>query len=322
MARPSLRRPERGTQYPLWLGLAALLGLSTMYRRMGAEDATPTPPDAGVPAPASVASAPGSEASALEGPTLVWQTEGTRDLPAPPDLSACLAGLTGRTPTLSPVPVADGYATEVTWLGPTIKQRVQASGPGEAPGRVIRTALSDRPHAALAAHLALGACLQAGSTTLVDAALGRRYTAAEWPKPLPGGALDVASLFAQELRDGLLVSRGLARLGMPEVALRPAAGQAMDAARVRLQRAIVAAVVAGKVEDVLSIEGRAVPTRPTTLPGLGEIRVLGAEARAPAATGPGAPRGATPAEAVAPPPTPATRAPAPPTGKPLDIDYR
>lgn len=321
MARPSLRRVERGPQYPLWIGLAALLGLSSVYRRMAAEDEPPAPPDAGVPAPASVVSAPGSAPTALEGPTLVWQTEGTRDLPAAPDLSACLAGLTGRTPTLAPVPVADGYATEVTWLGPTIRQRVQASGPGEAPGRVLRTALSDRPHAALAAHLALGACLQPGSTTLVDAALGRRYTAADWPKPLPGGALDVASLFAQELRDGLLVSRGLARLGMPEVALRPAAGQAMDAARIRLQRAIVAAVVAGKVEDVLNIEGRFVPTRPTTLPGLGEVRVLGAETRTTTAAGSGSPRTGTPTEAPG-PPAPPTRAPAPPSAKPLDIDYR
>jgi hypothetical protein len=289
---------------------------------MAVEDEPPAPPDAGVSAPASVAAAPGAEATPpLEGPTLIWQTEGTRDLPAAPDLSACLAGLTGRTPTLSPVPIADGYATEVTWLGPTIKQRVQASGPGEAPGRVIRTALSDRPHAALAAHLALGACMQQGSTTLVDATLGRRYTAAEWPKPLPGGALDVASLFAQEVRDGLLVSRGLARLGMPELALRPAAGQAMDTARIRLQRAIVAAVVAGKVEDVLTLEGRPVPTRPTTLPGLGEVRVLGAEPRTGPAAVPGAPRTAAPAQAGAPPPPP-SRAPAPPTGKPLDIDYR
>jgi hypothetical protein len=317
MARPTLRRPERGPQYPFWIALAAILGLSSVYRRMASEADDPAPPDAGVPAPASAAPAPGSDAAPLDGPTLVWQTEGTRDLPAAPDLSACLAGLTGRTPTLTPVPVADGYATEVTWLGPTIRQRVQASGPGEVPGRMIRTAISDRPHAALAAHLALGACMQPGSTTLVDAALGRRYTPAEWPKPLPGGALDVASLFAQELRDGLLVSHGLARLGLPEVALRPAAGQTMDAARVRLQRAIVAAVVAGRIEDTLTVEGRTVPARPTTLPGLGEIRVLGAEAR-PAAPPRAAPRPADAPGTTAPP----TRAPAPPTGKPLDIDYR
>lgn len=320
MARPSLRRPERGPQYPLWIGLAALVGLSSVYRRMSAEDDAAAVPDAGAAAPASVASAPASDAPALEGPTLVWQTEGLRDLPAPPDLSACLAGLTGRTPTLAPVPVADGYATEVTWLGPTIRQRVQSTAAGEPAGRVLRTALSGRPHAALAAHLALGACLQPGSTTLVDAALGRRYSAADWPKPLPGGALDVASLFAQELRDGLLVSRGLSRLGMPEVAVRPVPGQAMDAARVRLQRAIVAAVVAGGVADALTIEGHAVPTRPTTLPGLGDVRVLGAEPRA--ASGGTTPRPATPAPASPPTGAPPTRAPAPPTAKPMDIDYR
>lgn len=318
MARPALRRPERGPQYPFWIALAALLGLTSVYRRMAAESEATAPPDAGTPAPASAAPAPGTATPSVDGPALVWQTEGTRDLPAAPDLAACLAGLTGRTPTLAPVPVADGYATLVTWQGPTITQRLQASGPGEAPGRVLRTALSDRPHAALAAHLALGACLQGGSTALVDTVLGRRYAPSEWPKPLPGGALDVSTLFAQELRDGLLVSRGLARLGMPELALRPSPGQTMDAARIRLQRAIVSAVVAGRVDATLTIEGRTVPTRPTTLPGLGEVQVLGAEARPAVAPGPAAPRVSTTSSA----PAPTTRAPAPPTSKPLDIDYR
>lgn len=330
MPRLSPRRPAGGNQYPLWIAVASLAGLTVLSQR-GAPDAVPETDAGTTPAPAT--SAPSSDAAPFEGPSLTWHTEGTRELPSPPELLACLAGHSGRTPALAPVRVGDTFATEVSWLGPPLRQRIEASASDQPPGLRARTRISGRPHAALAVHLALGACLRPGATSLLDAELGRRYLPADWPAPLPGGGLDVASLFAQELRNGLLVSRGLTRLGLPELAVQTAPGLSPESVRVQLQKAIVAAVVAGVVEDQLTLDGVLVPLRRMTLPGLGEVRAL---ARAPgrrtpsADTGPAGPGARdrrppaereagsqVPPERVAP-----SRPPIAPIAKPLDIDYR
>jgi len=320
MARRARRRAftRSGTVAPVGLGLAAAAAFSLWLRTPASGDADPA---AGAPreAPADASTA-ASDAPPLAGPVLSWRTEGPRDLPAPPDLLGCLTGRNGRTPTLAPARVGGVLATEITWLGPTVTQRLAPTTEGETPGLTLRTAIGSRPHAALAAHLALAACVRSGATRLVDVDLGRTYEAATWPLPLPDGGLDVGALFAQEVAAGLLVTRGLARLGLPELAVRMAAGLDTNAARGRLMRAIAAAVVAERVADRLTVDGETLSLGATTLPGLGDVRVLPMEGVRPAPSArPTVPRPASPGSATAPKTRPP---PSPTTTAPLDIDYR
>jgi hypothetical protein len=320
MARRARRRAftATGAAGPLWLGLAACTGLALWLRSPtpsgGPSEPSGTVEDAAAPAPAS-------DSPALENPVLTWRTEGPRDLPTPPDLLACLAGRNGRTPTLGPARAGGELATEITWLGPTIRQRLAPTPTGEPPGLVLRTAISGRPHAALAAHLALAACVRAGATRLVDVDRGRNYDPAEWPLPLADGGLDVAGLFAQEVQSGLLVTRGLSRLGLPELGVRMTQGLDASTARARLMRGIAAAVVAERVADRLLLDGEAQALGATTVPGVGDVRLLPpASDRAPPTDRRVLPwpRTVPPSPATSPP----SRAPSPATTAPLDIDYR
>jgi hypothetical protein len=303
------------TAAPLAIGLAAAVGLSLWLRGPDIETTAPAG-DAGPAETGGPSAALPGDAPPLAGTVLTWRTEGPRDLPAPPDLLGCLAGRNGRTPTLAPVRVGGILATEITWLGPTVVQRLGPSTAGETPGLMLRTALGSRPHAALAAHVALAACVRTGATRLIDTDLGRTYEPAAWPLPLPDGGLDVAALFTQEVTAGMLVTRGLSRVGLPELAIRMTTGLDASTARARLLRAIAAAVVAERVADRLTVDGESLALGASSLPSIGDVRILPAAPPPRPDARPPAGGRASPSRAA--PPAP----PVPKTAAPLDIDYR
>ncbi len=206
----------------------------------------------------------------LTEPVMTWRTEGPAGLPDPQRLTACLARFGGPPPAVGQTAP---NTMDVVYAAPPLRQRVEPAAEG-APGLRGRTAVSGHPHAALAAHLALAACLAPEATALVDVDLGRRFTAEDWPQPTVEGGLAVPALFTSEAIDTLLVTRGLNRVGLPELALEPGPHESAESAKHRLETALATVVVAEKLGETLTVGDVTYTVVPRGLTGVAQARLL------------------------------------------------
>jgi hypothetical protein len=171
-----------------------------------------------------------------------WRVEGRPALPEPAALQDCLRGFGQEGAAVA----REGAALRVHVAGASLR----VARPGDMV-EVATPRAADR-RALLGLHLATAGCLRADGATLVDPDLDRRFAGADWPAPSPRGGIPVDAVVALEAVEGGHVSRGLARLDLPEVAL--IAGPDAAADRRFLQRAVSALVVHGLPADrVLSL---------------------------------------------------------------------
>lgn len=300
-----LQRRRGGETWPVWLGLATLVVVSALWATVeappdeaAADAAVATLDDAGPPTPSR---------------WMTWRVEG-RDAPTAAALDACLAEQTWGDAIVADAP---GGGLTVAYPGLPFPQRLRAAE-GDL---TLATATDGDPHRAAGLHLASLACLAANAAAAVDVDLDRRFGPEDWPRPGARGGLPVDKLVAIEARDGVLVTRGLSRLGRQELGLRAADE---PAARQTLAHAAARRVAYGDTPVLrLPVVGtaRAVPVEAARAAGLWPadgpaVDVLTNEAGdAPLALRPAAPdatpprRRRPPPEAAAPPPR---RDPAPP----------
>ncbi len=180
-----------GGSYPLWVGLGACaLFTALLWPSEGQRSPeAPLAADAG----AADAAAPPPAASGL-----VWNVEG-RPVPGARVLAACLAelGVTGLD------------ELTITW-----RQVLQSLVPRDG-WLALSTRVDGHCHLAAALHVATASCLAVEGAALVDPLLGRRYGAGDWPRPGPGGGLDLPALV--DVGGAPARSRGLTRFGLREL---------------------------------------------------------------------------------------------------------
>ncbi len=198
------------------MGLGALIGVSALWATLD----PPTPDEAGAAADDAGAADAGPLTPAR---WMTWRVEG-RDLPAAATLDACLAAQTWGDATVSTAP---GGGLTIGYPGLPFPQRLRAAD-GDL---TLATATDGDPHRAAGLHLTSLACLAEGATAAVDVDLDRRFGPDDWPRPGARGGLPVEALVAVEARDGVIVTRGLARLGRQELGLGPAPPPAPRAAQ-------------------------------------------------------------------------------------------
>ncbi len=234
---------ERRVGYPLWIGLLAVAAAAVWWVRQPPPAPAPVAPRAPASA-AAAATVPADAGPPVIPPSLRWRVEGRPALPDAESLQGCLRGFAQEGAVVS----RDGAGLAVHAAGVSLRVAPVAGALEVAtPGAADRRAL-------LGLHLAAAGCLRADGATLVDPELDRRFTGADWPAPSARGGIPVEAVVDLAPVAGGVVSRGLARLELPEVAL--VAGPDAAADRRLLQRAVSALVVHGLPADrLLSLGG-------------------------------------------------------------------
>lgn len=251
------RRAARGGLYPLWLGLLAGIGLTVAWWLDQPGDE-------------------GSEAGAVEdvsadAPTTEPDTDAKPDAPTAPD--PIVWQVVGRGPITSEV--LDACLTRAGHSRAMVvgSDRLVITHPArvlpvvvasEADRLNVRTPAGRDARLTATLHVAVTECLYAPEAAVLDPLLGRRFTGADWPQASEGGGLPVETLVELSALDAGWVTRGLARLGRPELGLADpdalaaserARGDAATpiAGRVALARAAAAAIVAAADTETLTI---------------------------------------------------------------------
>ncbi|MCB9528960.1 MAG: hypothetical protein H6701_11325 [Myxococcales bacterium] len=227
-------RARAGAAWPLALGLFAFAAVTAGWLLVDAPPPVAAAPDAAPPTADAAAPPPPDTA-------LAWRVTGRGPIDAAV-LDVCLtdAGY-GRA-----LVVGDA-ALVVTHPGRTRPLRVE---PAED-GLLVTTPVDGDARLAAALHVAVTACLYDPAAAVDDPQLDRRLTGADWPQLGARGGAPIEALVAIEPTPGGLRTRGLDRLGRPELAAalpapHPAdrADTAEPAARRLLAEAAAAAVVA------------------------------------------------------------------------------
>ncbi|MCB9551535.1 MAG: hypothetical protein H6705_06560 [Myxococcales bacterium] len=253
-------RARAGAAWPLALGLFAFAAVTAGWLLVDAPPPAAAAPDAAPPTADAAAPPPPDTA-------LAWRVTGRGPIDAAV-LDVCLtdAGY-GRA-----LVVGDA-ALVVTHPGRTRPLRVE---PAED-GLLVTTPVDGDARLAAALHVAVTACLYDPAAAVDDPQLDRRLTGADWPQLGARGGAPIEALVAIEPTPGGLRTRGLDRLGRPELAAalpapHPAdrADTAEPAARRLLAEAAAAAVVAP-----LPIEHLDLPAGPVRLVAPAAARAAG-----------------------------------------------
>lgn len=298
-----------GAGWPLALGVVAFAAITAGWLLTDGPAPDAAAPDAAPPAPADAAEPPPPDTA------LAWRVTGRAPIDAAV-LDVCLTDA-GYGRAL----VVGDTALVVTHPGRTRPLRVEPT----AAGIEITTPIDGDARLAAALHIAVTTCHYDPAATVEDPALDRRLTGADWPQPGPRGGAPIEALVAIEATPGGLRTRGLARLGRPELAAALDGAAAEPATRRLLAEAAAAAVVAA-----LPIERLELPAGPVRLVAPAAARAAGwwrggddpvrllADATAPGlrpAPLPALPKAAAP-KAAAPRPTAARPAPKPAAPEP------
>jgi hypothetical protein len=284
-------RRHGGSRYPLIFAVLGI-GFATLPFLLPDDPAPDEHDDAGPPTDAGRPAAASPDAATPPARFVEWRVEGRV---ADPDMEALRVCLPSRGVERAVI-LGDGARTTVARAGiPGLATVVRAPAEGGAPGDlVIRTPVGENRYIALLVHLALGACLQEDAVALVDATLRRRSTPGDWPDT--GNGLTVEPFFTVYAAERAAYTEGMARLGLPELALRLDRDDQLARARQLLQQVIATVVSRGVPEasdgGLELLDGRQVrlwaPDRlttpgdwPATLRGRDDVRfVLDAKAEA------------------------------------------
>ncbi|MEZ4473410.1 MAG: hypothetical protein R3F60_22005 [bacterium] len=217
-----------GGSYPLIVGGIALAGVLAVWNLPDEAPPAAPPVDAAVPA------VPDAAADAeVPVPVLRWRLVGATR-PTSAALAACLrAGGWDRVRVLG----GGDRGLSITH-GPLAVPVILDAVEG---GTEVRSPLTGKRHLAVSLHAAVAACGAEGATGLEDAITGLHADPASFPTARRDAGLPLALLVAVEATPTALYTRGLARLGLFDVAL---AGPDTPRHRRALERAAVAVLLA------------------------------------------------------------------------------
>lgn len=233
---------HRTSLYPLWLGLLALgAGIALWFAAADAgSTAQPAATDAGPPDAASATAPPTPPPDTA----LVWRVEGRGPIEADA-LALCLTAA-GYDRAL----VIGDAALIITHPGRTRPLRVEPvaadleaapRGLAVTPAALeVTTAIDGDARLAASLHVAITACLYAPEATVFDPLLDRRLRAESWPQLGERGGASIESLVRVDPVEGGLATRGLARLGRPELAVAISGAADSDARRLLVEAAAAA----------------------------------------------------------------------------------
>ncbi len=315
------RRRSAGGQYPLWLGVLALGGFTALW--LGARQAPPPEPTADAdPGPPDAAAAPAAPDAP---PRIEWRI-GPRGPMDPGVLDECLARA-GHDRAL----VVGDDPMLITYPGKLRPTTITPADLDDAPALALSTPVEGDARLAASLHVSTAACLYVEGAAVHDAALDRQATGRNWPQLGEGGGLPVDHLIAIEQVPGGLITRGLTRLGRPELGLAVPPGHDPITAHRFIRAYAAAAVVAPAGADRLDRGGgffarpldpataRAAGwwTAPETATRLSVLATADADRPLPVALPPAQPHRAPPRperrrpKQAPPPPRPPAKAPAP-----------